>query len=70
MRANNGAAQLSERLREFQRLWAKSGDTWHDDTRREFADAHIAEVVSCVEDAIRGLGEMEQCIQKAVRTCQ
>ena len=63
------AAVLQQSLRDIKSSWHLAGERWRDGTRDAFADEHLNPLLAAVEDAVRGIDELETILRTVQREC-
>ena len=64
------AAVLQQSLRDIHNSWQAGGEQWRDQARIAFEKEHLEPLCMAVEDAVRGIDELESIIRSVQRECR
>lgn len=61
---------LKKALMDLERAWMNAGAHWHDRAREDFDKEHLEELRMAVENARRGMRNVDQLLRQVMHECQ
>jgi hypothetical protein len=60
---------VASALKDLQRDWAITAESWKDSAREEFEEAFLSKLISATKTAAGAMGEISRLMDQAVREC-
>ena len=69
MKLSHSEGQIAELLRDFNRIWERSAEHWHDQRRELFFREHIEPIMQAASEATATLSQLSSILSQVDQKC-